>query len=63
VPRLNETGVRFPIGGGLWAPSLRYREAEDIWNVTVTLVFPQTKYGAKERWENVIHFLSAFKRF
>ncbi|ORY79737.1 glycosyl hydrolase [Leucosporidium creatinivorum] len=54
LPRLNETGVRFPIGGGLWAPSLRYRETEDMWYVTVTLVFPQTEYGAKERWENLL---------
>lgn len=60
LPRLKECGVKFPIGGGMWAPSLRFRpdpgqdeHGEGEWFVTVTLVFPQTEYAAEERWENV----------
>lgn len=62
LERLREAGVRWPIGGGMWAPSLRFREGEGCWYVTVTLVFPQTEFGAKERWENVSLFVHLLGR-
>ncbi|SCV69488.1 BQ2448_2508 [Microbotryum intermedium] len=51
ISRLTECEIRYPIGGGLWAPTIRHHGGEFF--VTVTLVFPQTKYEDPKRWDNV----------
>ncbi|KDE06476.1 hypothetical protein MVLG_03130 [Microbotryum lychnidis-dioicae p1A1 Lamole] len=52
ITQLTECEIRYPIGGGLWAPTIRHHEGEFF--VTVTLVFPQMKYEDPKRWDNLL---------